>query len=252
MIAIRREVSVVRSNDPTILGTVRTVAVSTSTQNRIRVLIVDDSRLTRMSVKTTLQTAHDRIELIGEAEEGNQAVELVGRLLPDIVLMDIGMPIMDGVRATQMIKKQFEQVRVIMLTSHEEEDDVLDAFHSGAHSYCLKETSPDMLIHVILSTAHGACWIDPKIAKIVMNQLQSPNRTSLASSPKETSGFVLLTEREVDVLKLVTQGLNNAEISDRLYISMNTVKTHLKNIFQKLEVEDRTAAALKAIKERII
>ena len=221
--------------------------------SKIKVLVVDDSRLTRISIKTTLKSALKEIELIGEAQEGHQAIEMVGRLEPDVVLMDIGMPIMDGVRATQTIKKQFPNVKVVMLTSHEDEDDVLDAFSSGANSYCLKETPPDMLIHVILSTAHGACWIDPKIARIVMSQLQPQERSTLkAQNSEETSGFALLTEREVDVLKLVTKGLNNAEISDKLCISMNTVKTHLKNIFQKLEVEDRTAAALKALKERII
>lgn len=221
--------------------------------SKVRVLIVDDSRLTRISVKTTLKSAQGEIELVGEAEEGNQAIDLVGKLHPNVVLMDIGMPIMDGVRATQAIKKQFPDVKVVMLTSHEDEEDVLDAFSSGANSYCLKETPPDMLVHVILSTAHGACWIDPKIARIVMSQLQPTERTGIKhGAPEETSGFAMLTEREIDVLKLVTQGLNNAEISEKLCISMNTVKTHLKNIFQKLEVEDRTAAALKALKERII
>jgi two-component system, NarL family, response regulator LiaR len=181
---------------------------------------------------------------------------LVGKLHPDVVLMDIGMPIMDGVRATQAIKRQYPDVKVVMLTSHEDEDDVLDAFSSGANSYCLKETPPEMLVHVVLSTAHGACWIDPKIARIVMSQLQPNDRggkqQAAAQGETEPNGFALLTEREVDVLKLITQGLNNAEISERLCISMNTVKTHLKNIFQKLEVEDRTAAALKALRERIV
>jgi DNA-binding NarL/FixJ family response regulator len=225
---------------------------STTVSKRVRVLIVDDSRLSRVGVKTTLNIAKPQVELVGEAEEGTQAIELVGRLLPDVVLMDIGMPIMDGVRATQIIKKQFPDVKVVMLTSHEEEQDVLDAFHSGANSYCLKEIPPEMLIHVILSTAHGACWIDPKITRIVLDQLLNYRQEDSVCLPDEVTGFALLTDREIDVLKLVTQGLNNAEISDRLYISMNTVKTHLKNIFQKLEVEDRTAAALKAIKQRII
>jgi len=213
-------------------------------------MVVDDSRLTRISIKTTLKAAQNEVELVGEAEEGTQAIDMVGKLQPHVVLMDIGMPIMDGVRATQLIKKQFPDVKVVMLTSHEDEEDVLDAFNSGANSYCLKETPPDMLVHVILSTAHGACWIDPKIARIVMSQLQGERNGS--KTPEETSVFALLTDREIDVLKLVTQGLNNAEISERLCISMNTVKTHLKNIFQKLEVEDRTAAALKALRERII
>lgn len=223
---------------------------------KVKVMVVDDSRLTRLSVKTMLKSAQHDIELVGEAEEGNQAIELVGKFHPDVVLMDIGMPVMDGVRATQAIKRQYPDVKVVMLTSHEDEDDVLDAFSSGANSYCLKETSPEMLVHVVLSTAHGACWIDPKIARIVMSQLQpsdrNPKNTEGAGHDEESTGFALLTEREVDVLKLVTKGLNNAEISERLCISMNTVKTHLKNIFQKLEVEDRTAAALKALKERIV
>lgn len=220
---------------------------------KIRVMIVDDSRLTRISIRTTLKGVHQEIELVGEAEDGNQAIEMAGSIRPEVILMDIGMPIMDGVRATQQIKRSHPEIKVVMLTSHEDEEDVLDAFNSGANSYCLKETPPEMLVHVIKSTAHGACWIDPKIARIVMNQLQ-PNDRGINNNKhsSENSGVCLLTEREVDVLKLVTQGLNNAEISDRLCISMNTVKTHLKNIFQKLEVEDRTAAALKALKERII
>lgn len=222
------------------------------TPSKIRVMVVDDSRLTRISIKTTLKAAQNEVELVGEAEEGTQAIEMVGKLQPHVVLMDIGMPIMDGVRATQLIKKHYPDVKVVMLTSHEDEEDVLDAFNSGANSYCLKETPPDMLVHVILSTAHGACWIDPKIARIVMSQLQGERNGTKSEASEETSVFALLTDREIDVLKLVTQGLNNAEISDRLCISMNTVKTHLKNIFQKLEVEDRTAAALKALKERII
>jgi DNA-binding NarL/FixJ family response regulator len=223
---------------------------------KVKVMVVDDSRLTRLSVKTMLKSAQQDIELVAEAEEGNQAIELVGKFHPDVVLMDIGMPVMDGVRATQAIKRQYPDVKVVMLTSHEDEDDVLDAFSSGANSYCLKETPPEMLVHVVLSTAHGACWIDPKIARIVMSQLQPSDRNPKTiegdGHEAESSGFSLLTEREVDVLKLVTKGLNNAEISERLCISMNTVKTHLKNIFQKLEVEDRTAAALKALKERIV
>jgi NarL family two-component system response regulator LiaR len=218
----------------------------------VRVIVVDDSRLSRAGVKTAL-TSNSQVELVGEAEEGQQAVELVGKLMPDVVLMDIGMPGMDGVRATQVIKMQHPEVKVVMLTSHDAEEDVLNAFNSGANSYCLKDTSSDMLLHVILSTAHGACWIDPKITRIVLNQLSNNRQGGSPSDPgDEPLGLSLLTEREIDVLTLVTQGLNNAEISERLYISMNTVKTHLKNIFQKLEVEDRTAAALKAIKHRII
>lgn len=226
--------------------------------DKVRVLIVDDSRLTRVSLKTTLNTATDVIEMVGEAEDGSQALKMAETCKPQVVLMDIGMPIMDGIRATQAFKKSFPDVRVIMLTSHDSEQDVLDAFQSGACSYCLKETSPSMLVHVILSTAHGACWIDPQIARIVMSQLRPTSGRGLDEengqhhASEEADLFPPLTERERDVLRLVTQGLNNAEITERLCISLNTVKTHLKNIFQKMGVEDRTAAALKALKTRII
>lgn len=223
----------------------------TDASPKIQILIVDDSRLTRVSLKTSiLQLAAETMTVIGEAEEGRTAVELAEQLNPDIILMDIGMPMMDGITATQTIRKRRPEARIIMLTSHEEEKDVLDAFQSGATSYCLKDTTPEILVQAIRMTASGACWIDPRIARIVVSRLQP---STPASGPQEEpSTFSLLTEREVEVLKLLAEGQNNTQISETLCISMNTVKTHLKNIFQKLEVEDRTAAALKALKERII
>lgn len=246
---------------------------------KIKVLIVDDSKLTRVSLKTTLQSADQWVELLGEAEDGSQGVEMAQKLNPDVVLMDVGMPIMDGITATQNIRKRMPEVKIVMLTSHEENRDVLDAFHSGATSYCLKETAPDVLLHVIQATAGGACWIDPKIAHILVNQVQvkpgaaptAPKPTDPAVLPevgidtdvaiasgtdqfatRTTSTLSGLSEREVEVLRLIADGKNNGEICDRLSISMNTLKTHIKNIFSKLGVEDRTAAALKAIKERIV
>jgi DNA-binding NarL/FixJ family response regulator len=221
----------------------------------IKVLVVDDSRLTRVNLKTALFQAREQMIVLGEAEDGQEALQLVERLRPDVVLMDIGMPILDGIQATQQLKIKFPDVKVVMLTSHDSEMDVLDAFRSGASSYCLKETSPELLIQVILATAQGSCWIDPKIAKVVLQSLAPPGGGNPAQSaqaqPPRNPG-VSLTEREIEVLTLITEGLNNSDIAERLSISMNTVKTHLKNIFQKLEVEDRTAAALKALKDRII
>ncbi|MBX2861267.1 MAG: response regulator transcription factor [Vampirovibrio sp.] len=229
---------------------------------KVKVLIVDDSRLTRVSLKTTLHQAKEDILFLGEAEEGREGISMAERLRPDVILMDIGMPILDGIRATQEIHKRLPDIKVVMLTSHEDEAEILESFQAGATSYCLKDTPPETLVQVVLSTARGENWIDPKIARVVLRGLKMPSPSG--NSDEQPSGetaetdllepttYSLLTEREVEVLQLITEGLNNAEISERLCVSLNTVKTHIKNIFQKLEVEDRTAAAMKAVKERII
>ncbi len=228
------------------------------TDDKVKVLIVDDQRLTRISLKTTISTAKERIMLVGEAEEGREAVSMAERLRPHVILMDIGMPIMDGIRATQEIRKKLPNMKIVMLTTHESEADILDSFRSGATSYCLKDTPPETLIEVILATAAGACWIDPKIARVVISNSiadggnDAPEPAQDDEADQEPSTYSLLTARESEVLKLIAEGKNNTEIAETLCLSMNTVKTHIKNIFQKLEVEDRTAAALKAIRDRII
>lgn len=213
----------------------------------LKVLIADDSRLTRMSLKTTLAMVPGKIQWVGEAEEGREAIALTEQFRPDLILMDVGMPVMDGIRATQAIRSRYPEVKVIMLTSHESEADILESFRSGANSFCLKETLPETLIQIILSTAQGACWIDPKIARVFVKDL-----TPSLSREQASGSGISLTERERDVLKLITDGLNNTEIAEKLCISLNTIKTHIKNIFQKLEVEDRTAAVLKAIREKLV
>jgi DNA-binding NarL/FixJ family response regulator len=208
--------------------------------NKIKVLIADDSKLTVVGLKTMFKEVSE-IEIIGCVEDGNQAVKATKDLNPDIILMDIGMPIMDGIQATKEIKKINSDVKIIMLTSHESEHDVLDALAAGAYSYCMKDIEPDILISVIKSTYEGACYLDSKIAKVVLNNM---NKQFNQQKPAEP----VLTEREMDVLNLIAKGYSNAKISNDLYISMNTVKTHIKNIFQKLEVEDRTHAAMKVFK----
>jgi len=238
-------------------GENRLTAAKTPETKTIRVLIVDDSRLTRLSLRTALLAGGDKItpgqfELVGEAEDGEQAIAMVAEHHPDVVLMDMGMPVMDGVAATQAIRRDYPDTKVIMLTSHDAEQDVLDAFSSGATSYCLKETPPETLVQIIESTAGGACWIDPRVARFLVTRMQGQSVNAPAVASASLPGMPELTERECDVLRLITQGKNNAEIAEGLCISLNTVKTHLKNIFQKLEVDDRTGAALKAIKGRLV
>jgi len=214
-------------------------------KNTIKVLIADDSRLTVVALRTALKH-YDFIEIIDTVEDGRQALESVKRLKPDIVLMDIGMPVMDGINATREINKLALNTKIIMLTSHDAEQEVFDALSAGAHSYCLKDIEHDILVTVIKTTHNGASWLDPAIAQIVLNNFM--NKPSKTIKPEENS----LTEREVSVLSLIAKGFSNSEISETLYISTNTVKTHIKNIFQKLEVEDRTHAAMKAFKNELI
>jgi len=210
----------------------------------IKVLIADDSKLTVVGLKTTFKD-FPNIKVLNCVENGSLAVKAAKELKPDIILMDIGMPVMDGIQATKEIKKLNSDTKIIMLTSHESEQDVLDALAAGAYSYCMKDIEPDILIAVIKSTHEGACFLDPKIAKIVLN-----NFTREMNQQKTQES--VLTGREIDVLSLIAKGYSNFEISKNLYISMNTVKTHIKNIFQKLEVEDRTHAAMKAFKNEIL
>jgi DNA-binding NarL/FixJ family response regulator len=230
------------------------------------VLLVEDVLISRLSLKTTLRMANLAASnspsepwlLMGEAEDGLAAIAMVERLRPQLVLMDIGLPKLDGIQATRRIRQQFSDVQVMMLTSHEEEAEVLEAFQAGATSYCLKDAAPEAFLQALSATALGDSWIDPRIARIVLQHaLTMPGegskaaRTASGGSPSLLAEQAL-TEREVEVLRLITEGLNNTEMAERLCISMNTVKTHLKNIFMKLEVADRTAAALKALKEHLV
>jgi DNA-binding NarL/FixJ family response regulator len=159
------------------------------------------------------------------------------------------MPIMDGIQATKQINTLGISTKIIMLTSHDNEQDVFDAFTAGANSYCMKDIEPDMLSTVIKSTFNGASWLDPRIAKIV---LQNFGKKSSPEGSHKNQEEMVLTDREIDVLHLIAKGYSNSEISKELCISMNTVKTHIRNVFHKLEVEDRTQAAMKAMKKDII
>lgn len=216
------------------------------TQKNIKLIIVDDSKLTRVGLKTTFKTI-EGIDVLAEAENGKIGVEMVNKLKPDAVLMDIGMPILDGIQATRNIKSATPNVKVIILTSHDSEQDVFDALSAGAHSYCMKDIDPEMLVTVIRSTCDGASWLDPRIAKVVLQNFSKINAN--LEKPDENK---ILTEREIEVLSLIARGLSNSEIAKTLCISMNTVKTHIRNIFYKLEVDDRTQAAMKAVKNEII
>ena len=217
-------------------------------ENPIKLLIADDSKLTVLALKTVFKNQNE-IQILDIVENGQQAFEMTKKLKPDVILMDIGMPVMDGIQATKQIKKLELSTKIIILTSHNSEQDVRDALSAGANSYCMKDIEPETLINVIKSTHNGASWLDPIIAKIVLSSFI--NLTSETKSDNHVSKTEL-TDREIEVLSLISKGCTNLAISETLFISMNTVKTHIKNIFQKLEVEDRTQAAMKGMEKDII
>ena len=208
--------------------------------SKIKIIIVDDCKLTTVGLKTMLQMQPD-MEVVEIAVNGLVAVSMAERLKPDIILMDVGMPILDGIEATKRIKQIDSTIKIVVLTSHDNEKDVFDALLAGAKSYCMKDIEPKDLINVIKMTNNGASWLDPRIAHMVLNKLS--NKEEKKSD---------LTEREQEILILISKGYTNNHIAEMLCISLNTVKTHIKSIFSKLEVNDRTEAAMKAIKEDII
>jgi len=208
----------------------------------IKIMIAEDSRLTVVGLRTMLEEQKD-FNILGIAENGQIAVEMATKLNPDIVLMDIGMPIIDGIQATKLIKQSKTDIKIIMLTSHEDENEVFEAFAGGANSYCMKDIEPEEFVNVIRSTYNGAVWLDPRIAGFVLKNINNQPQKQKNNE---------LTEREIEILKLISKGLSNNKISEELFISMNTVKTHLKNIFAKLGVEDRTHAVMKALKSNLL
>ena len=205
----------------------------------IRVLIADDHHVVRRGLLFFLKTQKD-IEVIGEAKNGVEAVELVEALQPDIVLMDLVMPELDGIQATEKIKKKWPHVAILMLTSFSDKDHVLPAIEAGAAGYQLKDIEPDELVNAIRQIINGEHMIHPVATSQLEEILREEENLPHVKNP--------LTPRERDVLAELTKGKSNREIASSLFVTEKTVKTHISNIFIKLEVQDRTQAALYAVK----
>ena len=207
----------------------------------IRIFIADDHAIIRKGIRAMLETVPD-IELVGEAVNGREAVSGVEKLRPDVVLMDLVMPDMDGIEAIRRIKAQQPKACILVLTTFAGEDKIFPAIKAGALGYHLKDASPEELVQAIRQVYRGQPSLHPIIARKVLQELASP----AAERPPTPEP---LTQREVEVLQLVAQGLDNQEIADKLVISEATVRTHVSNILGKLQLASRTQAALYALRE---
>ncbi|GET39271.1 response regulator [Microseira wollei] len=208
----------------------------------IRILIVEDDPMMQLGLEQSL-SAQPQYTLVGQAEDGYLGVQAALRLKPDVVVMDIGLPRKDGIAATQEIKAALPDVRVVMLTSHTAETEIIAALSSGADAYCVKGASIDRLLNAISAAIEGATYLDPQIARRVIEHLKPP-------APSDNIGQ--LSQRELEVLKLMVEGKSNPEIAAALYLSTNTVKTHVRGIMNKLSVDDRVQAAVVALRNGIV
>ncbi|MBE9072161.1 response regulator transcription factor [Microcystis sp. LEGE 08355] len=210
----------------------------------MRILIVEDDPLMQLGLEQALGEQPD-FEIVGQASDGLAGVQLALSLRPDLVVMDIGLPRLDGIAATKQIKEGLANVHVVMLTSHTMQQEVIAALASGADAYCIKGASLDRLLAAIEAAKDGATYLDPQIARLVMDNLKAP-------AVQPNPNLALLSEREMEVLKLIVEGKSNAEIAEKLYLSTNTIKTHVRGIMNKLAVDDRVQAAVIALRSGIV
>ena len=210
-------------------------------QKQIKVLIADDHTIVREGLRAILETQTD-ISVVGEAGNGQEALVRAKIIHPDVILMDLVMPEMDGVEATRQISTQLPDIHILVLSSFAADDKVFPAIKAGALGYLLKETESSELIHAIRKVYQGEPSLHPSIAQMVLHELAHP----ISKRPPTPEP---LTEREVEVLSLVAQGLSNKDIADQLFVTEATVRTHINNIFQKLHLANRVQAALYALRE---
>ena len=218
---------------------------------QIKILLVEDQKLMRIGIKS-LFNDYPEMEVIGEAENGKEAVEKAKLIKPDIILMDIGLPDISGIEATKQILEHNDNIKVIILTSHINEAELNASLAAGANAYVIKDISTEFLMSVIKMVKAGAMWIDPNVVPFIRDKNNGaiPNRQLSRSAFRQNHSN--LTQREYEVLRLVVDGQSNSQIAKTLTISEHTAKAHVCNIIQKLVVDDRTQAAVKALKEGLV
>jgi DNA-binding NarL/FixJ family response regulator len=237
--------------------------------SKIRVALIEDHDLTRVGIRTALQQRSE-IEFVGEAANATEGLKLLETSKPDIGIVDIGLPDMDGIELTRRFKEaqvaeEGPPTKILVLTLQDNEEAVMAAFAAGADSYCMKNISFDNLLEALQVTNDGNAWIDPAIARIVLKQAKTTEAkaetaearetVTINAAPSEYSQLIEaypLTERELEVLQLIVEGCSNAAIAQKLYITVGTVKTHVRNILNKLCADDRTQAAVRALRSGLV
>ena len=224
----------------------------------INILLIEDYMMTRMGLSLVVEKEED-MKLIAEADNAEEGIELAKDLQPDIILMDLGLPGINGIEATQIIKDNNPEMKILIFTSRDNEEDVFAALSAGADGYIMKGATPTQLTSAIRAVSEGTAWLDPAIARLVLSNIgrQQPTKTNQPfeqteqpiNNNKNTYG---LTDRELEVLKLIVDGFSNPQIANKLYITRATAKAHVHNILQKLYAKDRTQAAVYAMKEGIV
>lgn len=212
---------------------------------RHTVLIVEDHQITRTGLRLTIEQ-DSQFEVVGEAASGKSAVAQAKELKPELVLMDIGLPEMNGIEAAKLIKSALPATRLVMLTSHDSDEDIFSALAAGADAYCLKDIASEQLMIALKTVADGGGWLDPAIAGRVLR-----SSASRVLPPANESKF-MLSDREFEVLRLLVEGLSNLQMAERLKVSPETIKTHMRHIMEKLAVSDRTQAAVKALRAGLV
>ena len=220
----------------------------TSSVEPVRVLIVDDHALFRRGLIMVLES-EDGIEVVAEAEDGEEAVRKAAEFAPDVVLMDVRMPRVSGIAATREIAEVIPTAKILMLTVSDEEDDLYEAVKAGATGYLLKEISIEEVADAIRAVTQGQSLISPSMASKLLTEF---NSLAKRAEEKQQVPVPRLTERELEVLKLVAQGMSNREIAEQLFISENTVKNHVRNILEKLHLHSRMEAVVYAVREKLL
>ncbi len=220
-------------------------------EKQISIVIVEDFKLTRVGLRCALNANPD-LNVVAESEDAIDGLKQIEKLHPDVVLMDLGLPMMNGIEAMVKIREFSSDIKIIALTSHDREDEVVAALSSGANAYCLKDIDPAKLADVIRDVSEGVCWIDSVVANLALRSIPKVENVGLLGTQISEQARIPLTEREFEVLKHLVAGKSNTEIAKELIVSVHTAKAHVCSILQKMCVNDRVQAAVKAVKEGMV